>query len=133
MSASLRKDLSYSSLRAWLLQGCAHGRVTLFYSCLRAWHLMGCADGRAGVQVEKYRLQLELLREGRLVEAMAVRTGGTKATNKAVKSMEDGEGEHLPPSTSHVPPSHVLASSIMNSSVAFLTCPRMTSCEGRRT
>ena len=59
---------------------------------------MGCAHGCAGVQVEKYRLQLELLREGRLVEAMAVRTGGTSQTAKAVKSMQDGAGDHPPAS-----------------------------------
>ena len=119
-----RSILSYSSLRAWRLQGCAqghvtgacstlrawrllccaHGHDTLSYSSLGAWRLLGCAQGCAGVQVEKYRLQLELLREGRLVEAMAVRTGGNRATDKVVKGMEDAAGDPLHPFTSCVPP-----------------------------
>ena len=45
------------------------------------------------MQVEKYRRRLELLGEGRLVEAMLVQTGGNSATAKAVDGMEDAGGE----------------------------------------
>ena len=85
------------------------------------------------MQVEKYRLQLELLREGRLVDAMAVRTGGNKSTERAVKAMEDGAGDYLPRFTSVVPP--VACPCILDRtfSVALLTSPRMTFCEGCRT
>ena len=86
------------------------------------------------MQVEKYRLQLELLREGRLVEAMAVRTGGNSATKKAVKSIEDAAGNHLPAFTPYVPPfarSCILSHGIPLSLIPI--SPRMTSCEGCRT
>ena len=45
------------------------------------------------MQVEKYRRRLELLGEGRLVEAMLVQTGGNSATAKAVDGMQDAGGE----------------------------------------
>ena len=54
----------------------------------------------APVQVEKYRRRLELLREGRLVEAMGIQTGGSSATARAVEGMQDAAGKNLPPSMS---------------------------------
>ena len=85
------------------------------------------------MQVEKYRLQLELLQEGRLVEAMAVRTGGNSATKKAVKSIEDAAGNQLPAFTPYVPPFACSCILSMVSSVLIPISPRMTSCEGCRT
>ena len=46
------------------------------------------------MQVQKYRRRLELLAEGRLVEAMQVQTGGSSATAKAVDGMQDAGGRH---------------------------------------
>ena len=46
------------------------------------------------MQVQKYRRRLELLAEGRLVEAMQVQTGGSSATAKAVDGMQDAGGMH---------------------------------------
>ena len=46
------------------------------------------------MQVQKYRRRLELLAEGRLVEAMQVQTGGSSRTVKAVDGMQDAGGRH---------------------------------------
>ena len=48
------------------------------------------------MQVEKYRRRLELLDEGRLVEAMLIQTGGSSATAKAVEGMQSADGEAMP-------------------------------------
>lgn len=55
------------------------------------------------LQVQKYRRRLELLAEGRLVEAMQVQIGGSSATAKAVEGMQDesGEGPQLSRTGSH--------------------------------
>ena len=45
------------------------------------------------MQAQKYRRRLELLAEGRLVEAMQVQIGGSSATAKAVEGMQDSSGE----------------------------------------
>ena len=51
-------------------------------------------------QVEQYRRKLELLAEGKLVEAMRVVTGGSSATAKAVGKIggDDVEGAVFLPS-----------------------------------
>lgn len=53
------------------------------------------------MQVEKYRRRLELLGEGRLVEAMLVQTGGNSATAKAVDGMQDAGGENIKCNIAH--------------------------------
>ena len=47
--------------------------------------------------MQKYRRRLELLAQGRLVEAMQVQTGGSSATAKAVDGMQDAGGERTHP------------------------------------
>ena len=104
MSASLRQHPVLQFLQA--LASVGHGHVTLPGFC---WAVqMGDL-----MQVEKYKRRLELLREGRLVEAMAIQTGGSSATAKAVEGMQDGAGDHLPPFISYQ--SHVPASLAWNS------------------
>ena len=44
------------------------------------------------IQVEQYRRKLELLAEGKLVEAMRIVTGGSSATAKAVEKIGGDEG-----------------------------------------
>ncbi len=46
------------------------------------------------MQVEKYRRRLELLVEGRLVDAMRIQTGGKSATAKTVDGMQEAGGEN---------------------------------------
>jgi hypothetical protein len=66
-------------------------RCLLWPSCPTSEATESCT--MALMQVEKYRRRLELLGEGRLVEAMLVQTGGNSATAKAVDGMQDAGGE----------------------------------------